>query len=94
MLASTSILARASEIAIKAVAAETKGRLAMQAHRNEEADECFIEAFELTQQIGAECGRLGLDMPEAFTGRQQLIDLFQDAAIQAWDEATLAHYAR
>ncbi len=92
-MSASTFLAHASSIAVQALAAESKGRMALRQLRAEDADELFIEAAELTQQLGTEFGRLGLDMPEAFEASRTLTDLFQDAAIRAWDAATLARYA-
>jgi len=50
-------------------------------------EEDLLDAAYMAQQAGELAGRHGLDMPACLDQVPELVDLFQLAATQAWEEA-------
>ena len=78
----------ADSIALQILAAESKGQLALSEFRNADANEFFIDACDMVQQLGYECGKARLEMPIALEASPNLVDMFQDTAQIGWDEVT------
>lgn len=87
----TALIARTAVLTAEALRLQNAGREARDNGYDDEANECFIDAADLAQRAGELAGLNGLEMPAMLDGEHALVDLFQDAAVTAWEASHAVH---